>query len=48
MRPLKVRTLDGTNKTMMVDDSQNVANLMVVVCTKMGKKINFDGIQDRE
>ncbi|XP_021951847.1 talin-1 isoform X2 [Folsomia candida] len=36
MRPLKVRTLDGTNKTMMIDDSQNVANLMVVICTKMG------------
>lgn len=36
MRTLKVRTLDGTNKTLLVDDSQNVANLMVVICTKMG------------
>lgn len=36
MRTLRVRMLDGTLKTMMVDDSQNVANLMVVICTKIG------------
>lgn len=29
--------LDGTLKTLMVDDSQPVANLMVVICTKIGK-----------
>ncbi|KAJ8983101.1 hypothetical protein NQ317_001844 [Molorchus minor] len=28
--------LDGAVKTMMVDDSQIVANLMVVICTKLG------------
>jgi talin len=28
--------LDGTLKTMLVDDSQPVANLMVVICTKIG------------
>jgi talin len=37
MRILKVRTLDGAHKTMQVDDSQNVTNLMVVICTKMGE-----------
>lgn len=28
--------LDGTVKTVLVDDSQPVANLMVVICTKIG------------
>ena len=36
MRTIKVRMLDGTVKTMLVDDSQPVANLMVVICTKIG------------
>ncbi|RWS15528.1 talin-1-like protein [Dinothrombium tinctorium] len=36
MRTLKVRMLDGTVKTVLVDDSQPVANLMVVICTKIG------------
>ncbi|XP_074594271.1 talin-1-like [Brevipalpus obovatus] len=35
-RTLRVRMLDGTVKTVLVDDSQNVANLMVVICTKIG------------
>ncbi|OXU28323.1 hypothetical protein TSAR_002155 [Trichomalopsis sarcophagae] len=36
MRTLKVRMLDGTLKTVLVDDSQPVANLMVVICTRIG------------
>ncbi|XP_066142630.1 talin-1 isoform X3 [Euwallacea fornicatus] len=36
MRILKVAMLDGTVKTMLVDDSQIVANLMVVICAKLG------------
>ncbi|GFY46974.1 talin-2 [Trichonephila inaurata madagascariensis] len=36
MRTLRVRMLDGTVKTVLVDDSQVVANLMVVICTKIG------------
>ncbi|XP_050426886.1 talin-1-like isoform X2 [Adelges cooleyi] len=36
MRTLKVHMLDGTIKTLLVDDSQPVANLMVVICTKIG------------
>ncbi|XP_060859369.1 talin-1-like isoform X2 [Metopolophium dirhodum] len=36
MRTLKVHMLDGTLKTLLVDDSQPVANLMVVICTKIG------------
>lgn len=41
MRPLRVRMLDGTVKTVLVDDSQVVANLMVVICTKIGKFFSF-------
>lgn len=36
IRTLKVQMLDGSVKTMMIDDSQPVANLMVVICTKLG------------
>ncbi|XP_063237314.1 talin-1 isoform X2 [Bacillus rossius redtenbacheri] len=36
LRTLRVRMLDGTVKTLLVDDSQPVANLMVVICTKIG------------
>ncbi|XP_042904301.1 talin-2 isoform X1 [Parasteatoda tepidariorum] len=36
MRTLRIRMLDGTVKTVLVDDSQVVANLMVVICTKIG------------
>ncbi|CAG2056502.1 unnamed protein product [Timema podura] len=35
LRTLRVRMLDGTLKTLLVDDSQPVANLMVVICTKI-------------
>ena len=37
LRPLRVRMLDGTVKTMLVDDSQIVSNLMVTICTKIGE-----------
>ena len=37
LRTLRVRMLDGTVKTLLVDDSQPVANLMVVICTKIGE-----------
>ena len=36
LRTLRVKMLDGTLKTMLVDDSQPVANLMVVICTRIG------------
>ncbi|XP_041355319.1 talin-2-like [Gigantopelta aegis] len=35
-RILKVRTLDGALKTLQVDDSHTVGQLMVTICTKMG------------
>lgn len=36
MRLLKVRMLDNSVKSIMVDDSQIVTNLMVLICTKIG------------
>lgn len=36
IRPLKVSTLDGTLKTLMIDDTQPAANLMAIICAKLG------------
>lgn len=36
MRLLKIRMLDNAIKSIMVDDSQVVSNLMVLICTKIG------------
>ncbi|KAI1289406.1 Talin-2 [Halotydeus destructor] len=35
IRILRVRMLDGSVKVVLIDDSQPVANLMVVICTKI-------------
>ncbi|XP_025081470.1 talin-1-like isoform X4 [Pomacea canaliculata] len=35
-RILKVRTLDGALKTLQVDDSHTVGQLMIPICTRMG------------
>jgi talin len=36
LRTLRVKLLDGTLKTILVDDSLPVINLMVVICAKIG------------
>lgn len=36
-RPLGVKTLDGSVKTLLVDDSQTVAKLTRVVCVRIGE-----------
>ncbi|KHJ45469.1 I/LWEQ domain protein [Trichuris suis] len=36
LRTLKVRMLDGTVKTLMVDDSLPVGQLMIVICARIG------------
>lgn len=41
VRQLKIRMLDGTVKTMLVDDSQPVSQIMVVICAKLGI-MNYD------
>ena len=39
LRRLIVSTLDGTRKTLQVDDSKTIADLMVTICGKMGKPL---------
>ncbi|XP_056003983.1 talin-1-like isoform X5 [Ostrea edulis] len=36
MRILRIKTLDGMQKKLQVDDSHTVGQLMVTICTKMG------------
>lgn len=36
-RPLKIRMLDGTVKTVMVDDSKIVSDLLMTICARIGK-----------
>jgi talin len=40
LRTLRVRMLDNSVKTILVDDSLPVSQLMVVICTKIGKMLN--------
>ncbi len=35
-RILRVRMLDDSIKTLQVDDSHNVAQLMITICSKIG------------
>jgi len=35
-RALRIRTLDASIKTVMIDDSHNVGQLMVTICTRLG------------
>lgn len=41
LRPLRVRTLDGSVKTLLVDDSQTVAELIKAVCARIGKRLSL-------
>lgn len=35
-RPQKIKMLDGTIKTVMVDDSKTVGELLVTICSRIG------------
>uniref|UniRef100_H3C8Y1 FERM domain-containing protein n=1 Tax=Tetraodon nigroviridis TaxID=99883 RepID=H3C8Y1_TETNG len=35
-RPLKIRMLDGTVKTVMVDDSKIVSDMLMTICARIG------------
>lgn len=37
-RPLKIRMLDGTVKTIMVDDSKTVTDMLMTICARIGKR----------
>lgn len=36
-RPQKIKMLDGAVKTIMVDDSKTVGELLVTICSRIGK-----------
>lgn len=37
-RPLKIRMLDGTVKTVMVDDSKSVSDMLMTICARIGER----------
>lgn len=37
-RPLKIRMLDGTVKTVMVDDSKIVSDMLMTICARIGQR----------
>lgn len=37
-RPQKIKMLDGAIKTIMVDDSKTVGELLVTICSRIGKR----------
>lgn len=41
-RILRVRMLDGSVKTLQVDDSHTVAQLMITICFRIGKAMSMD------
>lgn len=42
-RPLKIRMLDGTVKTIMVDDSKTVTDMLMTICARIGKRAEGSG-----
>uniref|UniRef100_A0A3B3TYE0 Talin N-terminal F0 domain-containing protein n=1 Tax=Poecilia latipinna TaxID=48699 RepID=A0A3B3TYE0_9TELE len=36
-RPLKIRMLDGTVKTVMIDDSKIVSDMLMTICARIGQ-----------
>ena len=36
-RPQKIKMLDGAVKTIMVDDSKTVGELLVTICSRIGE-----------
>lgn len=40
-RPQKIRMLDGAIKTIMVDDSKTVGELLVTICSRIGAELTM-------
>lgn len=38
-RPQKIKMLDGAIKTIMVDDSKTVGELLVTICSRIGTQL---------
>lgn len=45
-RPLKIRMLDGTVKTVMVDDSKIVSDMLMTICARIGEPSGILNGQD--
>lgn len=43
-RPQKIRMLDGSVKTVMVDDSKTVGELLVTICSRIGEQPLWNSI----
>ncbi|XP_022084654.1 talin-1-like isoform X6 [Acanthaster planci] len=41
IRPLKVKMLDGSKKTLLIDDSNTVSQMLITICTRLGVT-NYD------
>lgn len=41
-RPQKIKMQDGAVKTIMVDDSKTVGELLVTICSRIGECINYE------
>lgn len=46
-RPLKIRMLDGTVKTVMVDDSKTVTDMLMTICARIGEERTATGEEGR-
>lgn len=47
-RPQKIKMLDGAVKTIMVDDSKTVGELLVTICSRIGTVICHLWVQKSE
>ncbi|KAB0393136.1 hypothetical protein E2I00_013983 [Balaenoptera physalus] len=53
-RPLKIRMLDGTVKTVMVDDSKTVTDMLMTICARIvnwldhGRTLREQGVEEHE
>jgi len=47
-RPLKIRMLDGTVKTVMVDDSKTVTDMLMTICARIGERRGWQQWGGRE
>lgn len=45
-RPQKIKMLDGAIKTIMVDDSKTVGELLVTICSRIGLYLCYEFGED--
>lgn len=45
-RPQKIKMLDGAIKTIMVDDSKTIGELLVTICSRIGLYLRYEFAED--